>query len=187
MYDGRERGYPALVLNADFRPLAYFPLSLWPWQEAVRAVFLNRVTVLSAYEKVVHSPTRSFPLPSVVALREYVAPQRKPAFTRLNVFLRDNFTCQYCNTPYTPGALTFDHVVPRSRGGRTSWTNIVTACSSCNLHKGARTPAQAGFTLRTPPLAPSFHQLQENGRHYPPHHLHESWRDYLYWHAVLES
>src|SRR5271157_5584475 len=79
---------PALVLNADYRPLSYFPLSLWPWQEAVKAVFLERVNILSEYDRVVHSPGFQMRLPSVIALKKYIAPARRPAFTRFNVFLR---------------------------------------------------------------------------------------------------
>ena len=88
-------GNPALVLNADFRPLSYYPLSLCSWQDAVKSVFLDRVSVIEKYDQSVNSPSISFKLPSVIALKDYVMPQRKPAFTRFNVFLRDNFTCQY--------------------------------------------------------------------------------------------
>lgn len=116
---------PALVLNADFRPLSYFPLSLWPWQEAVKAVFLGRVSVVSEYEDaIIHSPRLEFRLPSVIALKEYAPTHRRPAFTRFNVFLRDRFTCQYCGCRFPTHDLTFDHVIPRCKGGRTSWTNL---------------------------------------------------------------
>src|SRR5688572_914144 len=123
---------PALVLNADFRPLSYFPLSLWSWQDAIKAVFLDRVNVLAEYDTFVHSPSCAFKLPSVISLKEYVPPARRPAFTRFNVFLRDRFDCQYCSHRFRPEELTFDHVIPRSRGGYTSWENVVTACSCCN-------------------------------------------------------
>jgi len=86
---------PALVLNADFRPLSYFPLSLWSWQDSIKAVFLDRVTIISEYEEMVSSPSLTMPLPSVIALKEYIPQGRTPAFTRFNVFLRDKFTCQY--------------------------------------------------------------------------------------------
>ena len=85
---------PALVLNADFRPLSYFPLSLWSWQDAVKAVFLDRVNIVSNYETVVRSPSFEMKLPSVIALKEYVHQSRRPAFTRFNVFLRDRFACR---------------------------------------------------------------------------------------------
>ena len=81
--------FPALVLNADFRPLSYFPLSLWSWQDAVKAVFLDRVSVLNEYENEVRSPSMTMRLPSVIALKDYVPTSRRPAYTRFNVFLRD--------------------------------------------------------------------------------------------------
>ncbi|OYX31938.1 MAG: HNH endonuclease [Caulobacterales bacterium 32-69-10] len=177
-------GCPALVLNADFRPLSYYPLSLWPWQEVIKAVFLDRVDVISTYEQVVRSPSFEMPLPSVVALKNYVTQDRQPAFTRFNLFLRDSFVCQYCGS----GAeLTFDHVHPRSRGGRTTWENIVTACAPCNLMKGGRTPAEAHMHPARHPSRPTAHELQHLGRRFPPNHLHESWLDYLYWDVELEA
>ena len=181
------QAFPALVLNADFRPLSYFPLSLWSWQEAIKAVFLDRVNVLSEYERTVRSPSFEMQLPSVIALKEYVHLDRRPAFTRFNVFLRDRFHCQYCGDRFRTEDLTFDHVVPRSRGGRTTWTNIVTACQSCNLEKGSRLPEESGMFPRTRPVQPSTFQLQENGRAFPPNFLHESWNDFLYWDSELES
>ncbi len=179
--------HPALVLNADFRPLSYFPLSVWSWQDAVKAVFLDRVSVLSEYEDRVHSPSMSMRLPSVIALKDYIPAARKPAFTRFNVFLRDAFSCQYCRSRYPTQDLTFDHVIPRSRGGRTTWENVVTACGGCNLRKGSKLPRECNMHPRLAPVQPSTWQLQDNGRAFPPNYLHTSWRDYLYWDSELES
>jgi len=177
-------GWPALVLNADYRPLSYYPLSLWPWQEVIKAVFLDRVDVVATYDQVVHSPSFEMQLPSVVSLKSFVPQDRPPAFTRFNLFLRDGFACQYCGSD---AELTFDHVIPRSRGGRTTWENIVTACAPCNLTKGGRTPREAHMHPRRSPMRPSAHALQDNGRRFPPNHLHESWLDYLYWDIELEA
>ena len=94
--------FPALVLNADFRPLSYYPLSLWSWQESVKAVFLDRVNIVSEYDRFVRSPSFEMKLPSVVSLKTYVKPALYPAFTRFNVFLRDRFTCQYCGVEGRP-------------------------------------------------------------------------------------
>ena len=135
---------PALVLNADYTPLSYYPLSLWPWQTAIKAMFLERVDVVAHYDREVHSPSASLKLPSVIALRQFVRPNEYPAFTRFNLFLRDRFRCVYCGSHRE---LTFDHVVPRSQGGRTNWENVATACAPCNLKKGGRTPRQAGMQL----------------------------------------
>lgn len=178
------RHFPALVLNADYRPLSYYPLSLWPWQEAIKAAFLDRVTIVAEYEAFVRSPTTEIRIPSVVVLKEFVKPQKRVAFTRFNLFLRDEFCCQYCGAK---GDLTFDHVVPRSRGGITSWENVVAACSPCNLKKGSKSLKQAGMGLRRPPRAPSADDMQNAGRRFPPNYLHESWMDFLYWDAELDE
>ena len=175
---------PALVLNADYRPLSYYPLSLWSWQDAIKAVFLDRVNIIAEYDHAVSSPSYSMKLPSVVCLKSYVQPSRFPAFTRFNVFLRDKFSCQFCGTR---DELTFDHLVPRSRGGRTAWTNILTACTRCNLRKGNRLPHECGMQPVAKPVVPTSHQLRLNGRTFPPNYLHQSWRDYLYWDVELEK
>lgn len=178
------RDNPALVLNADYRPLSYLPLSLWPWQEAVKAAFLNRVEVIAEYDKVVHSPSTEFRLPSVVVLRDFVHPAKSTAFTRFNLFLRDQFTCQYCGAK---GEMTFDHVIPRARGGRTTWENVVAACGPCNLSKGSKSLRQSGMKLRNEPVRPDPEHLRNAGRKFPPNHLHESWVDFLYWDAELDA
>ena len=104
---------PALVLNADFRPLSYYPLSLWCWQDAVKSVFLDRVTIVSNYKRKIRSPSFEMNLPSVIALKSFIKPSENPNFTRFNVFLRDKFTCQYCGDKKD---LTFDHLLPKSKG-----------------------------------------------------------------------
>lgn len=178
---------PALVLNADFRPLSYFPLSLWSWQDAMKAAVSERVNIVAVYDRTIRSPSVALALPSVISLKEYIAPAAKPAFTRFNVFLRDKFQCQYCAGQLPVPDLTFEHVFPRSRGGQTNWLNVVTACGTCNLAKANRTPAEAHMRLRREPRAPTNWELQENGRSFPPNYLHESWRDFLYWDSELEA
>ena len=106
-----------------------------------------------------------------------------PAFTRFNVFLRDRFSCQYCGTR---DDLTFDHLLPRSRGGHTTWDNVVAACSACNLRKGSLTTNEAKMWPSQMPFQPTVHHLHRNGRLFPPNYLHESWLDYLYWDTELE-
>ena len=175
---------PALVLNADYTPLSYYPLSLWPWQTAIKAVFLDRVDIVESYEREVHSPSLDMQVPSVIALRQYVKPSEFPAFTRFNVFLRDHFACQYCGNE---SHLTFDHVIPRRLGGKTTWENILTACAPCNMKKGGRTPKQADMHIALKPFRPTSWQLQRQGRSFPPNYLHETWRDWLYWDIELEA
>ena len=146
-------------------------------------MFLERVNILEEYDRTVRSPSFEMRIPSVVALKTYIRPARNPAFTRFNVFLRDRFECQYCGANED---LTFDHVVPRSRGGRTTWDNVVAACAPCNLLKGGRLPNQSGMVPRQRPHRPSVIELRNNGRSFPPNYLHDSWTDYLYWDSELE-
>lgn len=177
---------PALVLNADFQPLSYFPLSLWSWQDALKAAFLERIQIVNEYDVYVHSPSRAWCLPSVIALKSYVKPPSHPLFTRFNLFLRDGFTCQYCGQQGTTSELTFDHVIPRRAGGRTIWENVVAACAPCNAQKGGRLPSASGMKLRKTPTCPDAWMLHQGGRRFPPNYMHESWRDYLYWDSELE-
>ena len=174
---------PALVLNADFRQLSYYPLSIWCWQDAVKSVFLDRVSIVSNYKRKIRSPSFEMNLPSVIALKSFIQPSKNPNFTRFNVFLRDKFACQYCGDRKD---LTFDHLLPKSRGGLTDWNNVVTACSSCNVKKGGKLYKDCDLKLASKPYAPTVEDLHRNGRNFPPNFLHESWMDYLYWDIELE-
>jgi 5-methylcytosine-specific restriction endonuclease McrA len=172
---------PALVLNADFQPLSYFPLSIFVWEDAIKAVVKGSHVVVAEYDQVVRSPSTTMKLPSVIALRDYVRPTNRVAFTRFNVFLRDRFRCQYCGQQHLKG-LTFDHVVPRVRGGTTCWENIVASCEPCNTRKG-----HAHAKPLRAPYEPAAHDLMAAQRLFPPNFLHESWQDFLYWDVVLEQ
>jgi|TARA_B110000285_G_scaffold196466_1_gene227454 5-methylcytosine-specific restriction endonuclease McrA len=174
---------PALVLNADFRPLSYYPLSLWCWQDAIKSAFLDRVTIVSSYKRKIRSPSFEMNLPSVIALKNFIKPFENPNFTRFNVFLRDKFTCQYCGVRKD---LTFDHLHPKSKGGVTDWKNVVTACSTCNVQKGGKLYKDCDLVLTQKPFIPTVNDLHKNGRNFPPNFLHESWMDYLYWDIELE-
>jgi 5-methylcytosine-specific restriction endonuclease McrA len=174
---------PALVLNADYRPLSYYPLSLWSWQDAIKSVFLDRVSIVSHYDRMIRSPSFSMQLPSVIALKSFIKPRSNPNFTRFNVFLRDKFSCQYCGSN---DELTFDHLLPRSKGGKTDWENVVTACSACNVKKGGRLLKNSGMKLNQWPFQPTTEDLHRNGKNFPPNFLHSSWMDYLYWDVELD-
>ena len=150
-------------------------------------MFRDSVTVISEYDEVVRSPSFEFKLPSVLVLKEYVQAARRPAFTRYNVFLRDEWHCQYCGVQERTSELTFDHVIPKSRGGRTSWTNIVTACRTCNTMKGHKLPHECKMFPRMEPRQPNVFELQDKGRKFPPNFLHKSWGDFLYWDSELDS
>jgi len=176
-----------LVLNADMQPLSWGPLSVWSWQDALVAVLQDRVSTVINYDVEVRSASRTFPVPSVVALRRYYKRRHVP-FTRYHVFLRDGFACQYCGDVLTAKELTFDHVVPRCRGGTTVWSNVVTCCQRDNLFKGSKSLRQSGLRLLCTPGEPSPHQIDELAkRHASRDNLHETWLDFLYWDADLEE
>ena len=179
--------YPALILNADYQPISYFPLSLWSWQDSIKAVFLDRVNIIAEYESEVRSSSFSMKIPSVIALKKYIPISKKPPFTRFNLFLRDNFTCQYCGDIFTSNELTFDHVIPKSKGGETKWENVVAACAKCNLKKSDLFLTEVNMKLIKKPFTPTNSQLQVVGKKFPPNYLHKSWMDYVYWDSELEK
>ena len=182
-----ENSFPAPLLNADFQPVHMHPLSTVNWQDAIKAVISDRVIVVEEYQQEIHSASHTWRLPSVIALRDYVKRDQTPTFSRYNVYLRDNFTCQYCGQEFETRLLTFDHVVPRHHGGVSSWTNVVAACSPCNHRKGSMMPKEAHMFPMNKPVEPSMWQLYMRGRRLPRQYLHETWRDYLYWDTELEA
>src|SRR5215510_9613411 len=155
--------------------MSYFPVSLLRWEDAVLAVFNDRVSIVAEYDTWERSPSTKIRLSSVVALRKC-----QPT-VRFNVFLRDGFTRQNCGETFASSALTFEHVIPRC--GQTSWSNIVTACMPCNTGKGN----SMRIKPRRPPREPTPSELLAAKRTFPPDHLHESWMDYLYWDVELEA
>lgn len=166
--------YRALLLDKTYRPLRAVG-----WRRAVLLGFSGRADVLQFYAREVRTPAASFPLPAVIRLPGWVdrVPQAL-ALSRRNVLLRDGHVCAYCGSAEPGQPLTIDHVVPRSRGGRNTWDNVVAACGPCNRRKGDRTPDEAGLVLRVPPRAPSALQLGRRGMIVvgePP----EEWRSWL--------
>jgi len=127
-----------LLLNQDGNPLTLWPLSTLTWQQAIKALYLDKVTVLRSYDDwICHSQHLALPVPSVVMMSRYHQQQGTVNFTRRNIFLRDRFHCQYCLHQFSADHLTIDHVIPKSRGGGMRWKNVVAACHKCNLSKGA--------------------------------------------------
>ena len=179
--------FDALVLGGDGRPVSTSPLSIIPWEEAVKGLLTEKLYRVASYDRVVRSATKSIELPSVVMLTRYHVVRRTPVFSRYNIFLRDGFTCQYC--PARPGIsnLTLDHVVPRAAGGTTIWTNVVACCMPCNQRKGHKSLKAAGMVLRKVPVMPTRTALNSVRRNYPPGFLHESWIDFMYWDTPLEE
>ncbi|MHB8438922.1 MAG: HNH endonuclease [Acidimicrobiales bacterium] len=137
----------ALVLNAT-----YEPLGIVSSRRALLLVLDTRAEVVHTTARVFRSERTSFPEPSVVRLARYVRVphDRTVAVNRRTVFARDGHRCQYCGSP----AESIDHVLPRSRGGRHVWDNVVAACRRCNTRKEDRLPAEAGLVLRSVPSAP---------------------------------
>lgn len=173
--------YPALVLNADMTPVSVFPLSTWGFERTLRNTLKERITPLEFYDVTLRSPTYQYRPPSVIMLKDYVKRPQSVPFTRMNIFLRDNFQCQYCMGRFSPKELTFDHVIPRARGGGTSFENIVSACVDCNGRKGD------SMSIK-PVRAPRVPKARDLARSQPPReNLHQSWLDYLYWSGVLEQ
>lgn len=180
----RLNNLPTLVLNANYVPMQFMPPSVWSWQDAVKGIFNGKVTVVDVYPKLtVRASNLEVPLPSVIALNEYV-PQKtiKPAFTRRNVFLRDEYRCQYCNQHFNTQDLSLDHVVPRSMGGLLTWDNAVACCHKCNGKKADTPPSQLntiGMTLRSTPRCPSQTELATKASKVIPKRVHPTWKPYL--------
>ncbi len=134
----------------------YFPLKILRWEDAITQVYLGKVDVVVEYDEVVRSPSTSIKMPAVVRLRRKISARKSAVkFSRINVYTRDDFTCQYCGEKKSFDELNYDHVVPRSAGGRTVWENIVTSCYSCNSRKANRTCDEAGMWPVRPPKRPT--------------------------------
>ena len=193
-----------LVLNADYRPFSYYPLSTAHWQQVMflhvkgMTTGIERFTVVEEYEDVyVHGGINQkgersqVRLPSVVAHKKFLKPPVRVPMTKFNVFLRDHFTCQYSGQKCSPAKLSWDHVIPRCDGGGTTWENIVSAEQKINELKDDMSVKEFakrhGYNLRKMPHTPSWGELYEKGKHYPPRYLHETWMDYLYWDTELED
>lgn len=175
---------PTLVLNADYTPLSHAPLSIWHWQDAIRAVLSGKARIVSEYPGiVVRSVSCALTLPSVICLNHfYKQPMKIPTMTRRYVYIRDDFHCQYCMKKFTADKLSLDHVIPRSKGGRLVWTNTVTACHSCNAKKGnvaVEDLPRLGMRLPNQPRAPTIHEIQQKYRAMRKHNYHPHWRDFL--------
>jgi 5-methylcytosine-specific restriction endonuclease McrA len=149
------------------------------WQEAVTLVFLKKADVLEEYEATVSSPSMTIQLPAVLRLKKQVVRMKKDVkFSRVNVYQRDSYTCQYCCNKKPASQLNYDHVIPRSRGGKTVWENIVTSCVKCNLHKDNRTPEEAGMRLLRKPQKPK--SLPLTSIFVLPREVPEEWLVYLH-------
>jgi|TARA_R110000764_G_C10792287_1_gene357750 5-methylcytosine-specific restriction endonuclease McrA len=165
-----------LLLNADAQPVSYLPLSAIQWKDAITYLWLDKVTVLDWYDDwVVRSESWETRVPAVIMLKDMQRRRQRPRFSKANLYVRDIYTCQYCNTPYTKTNLTLDHVLPLSKGGRTSWTNIVAACKACNSRKADKTHMKP----ISMPYAPDYYDLVNKRKQLDMSIAHASWKAYL--------
>lgn len=168
-----------LLLNADGSPFNSLPLTTYHWQDAIRLYFLGKVSVIENYSDwKIHSEKFQMNVPSVIMLKEYHYVKHKTDFNRENVFLRDDYICQYCGNDFVDNKklLSLDHVIPSAKGGKTNFNNIVTCCTKCNLAKGDKI-----IKPNKKPKVPTYYQLLEKRIDYPITVPHESWKNYLPW------
>lgn len=163
-----------LLLNATFEPL-----NLLSWQKAVTLMYLGKVEVIHEYERYIRGISVNIRQPAVIRLLRIVrGNHRQVKFSRRNIFVRDDYTCQYCGQRFDSKNLTCDHIIPRSRGGVMEWTNIVTSCNRCNLKKGDKMPDEAEMFPRKRPSRPNgFYLLM---LHFGIKVLPDHWRDYVF-------
>lgn len=160
-----------LVLNAN-----YTPMTVCTAKRAICLQVLEKIDVLANYDEQIHSPSISINLPSVIKIRDYIRHNDMAVeISRKNILIRDDHSCQYCGTKMT-SHLTVDHVLPRFRGGKDIWENLVTACKPCNQKKGNRTPDEANMPLDHQPKRPNrIHYFQRFVKD-----LQVDWRPYLF-------
>lgn len=164
---------------------SYEPIKVISWQRAITLLTLGKIEVVEEYDREVRAVSVVLRTPAVVRLLRAFRRHQKPVkFSRVNIYTRDKHRCQYCGCKAAVADLTYDHVVPRSQGGQTTWTNIVTCCYECNRTKANRTPQQAGMRLLSEPVQPRWIPavtIRLSTRSVP-----EAWQDYLYWTSELE-
>lgn len=162
-------GSKVLVLNQDYQAI-----SLCSAERAFVLVFLKKAEMVANLEaKRMRSVDAEYAYPSIIRLNRYIQlPYKRVSMSRQNLYKRDGYKCVYCGQRDN---LTLDHVIPRSKGGRDSWHNLVTACQRCNTEKGDRTPEEAEMTMSHRPFRPSFimYLRDFNGK------VADSWKPYL--------
>jgi 5-methylcytosine-specific restriction endonuclease McrA len=162
------------------------PQRVCRWQTAIVDSYLGKVEVLAEYDATVSSPSVTLKIPAVVRIKKSVPRvKRNTKFSRGNIYSRDRNTCQYCGNKFKTKDLEKEHVLPRVKGGKTVWENIVAACSKCNKKKGGRTPEEAGMKLLNHPVRPA--SLPLVAMFALPTNIPEQWLPYLEGHAVFQQ
>lgn len=187
--------FRTLVLNADGRPLSTYPLSIVSAQDAVSAIWRQRAFVVETWEGAFfRSPSTTIAVPKIMMLREYAPISGEPKFCRRSILLRDKFCCQFCGRRFESQDLTYDHVIPRSLGGKTVWTNIVTACIRCNAAKANSLPHYSGrkgvmkpgqMRPLKEPRRPTNAELLRAGLEFLSNDVRDDFGSYLYWNTEL--
>ena len=174
-------------MNTLVLDLGFQPHRVVSWQRAVILCLTKKAEAVEDYDEVIYdSDTFVMKMPAVIRLLSKIGRKKAIRFSRMNILTRDKWQCQYCGERFKTRKLNYDHVTPRSQGGKTVWENIAASCYPCNAKKGGRTPQQAGMTLLSQPYRPkslpvvSFH-LEETDS------IPDAWRNWCYWHGKLES
>lgn len=166
-----------LLLNASGMPVSILPLSTIDWQLSIKYVIMGKADVLLWHKNwVVHSVNWETNVPSVLMLKEYMKPKSSVRFSRATLYLRDNGQCQYCGTPLTSKTATIDHVIPASKGGKTSWDNCTISCAPCNSAKG---DTQYRFKPRVKPYKPDYFELVNKRKKFEFIVDHKEWLDFI--------
>jgi 5-methylcytosine-specific restriction endonuclease McrA len=165
-----------LLLNADASPVSMLPLSTLSWEDAIKYIVTDKAVVLDWHEDwIVRSARWETRVPAVMILKEFQKKKTSVRFSKQNVFLRDNYTCQYCEVEVSRKTATLDHVLPVSHGGKTTWENCTTACADCNARKGNNKK----ITPKVKPWKPNYFQLVDRRKKMKWELGHPSWANYL--------
>lgn len=181
-----------LVLNQGM-----MPINIITWQRAFTLISKDKVEIIEVYDdKIFQTFGEAFKAPCVIRLKYFMFPHHNvdfyQPFTRQNVWERDHGKCQYCGELISRNKFTFDHVIPKSRGGLTNWKNIVCSCLRCNNRKSNKTPSEAGMILRQKPFAPLiargyYEDVMKKLQKMSKILNNQKWRDYIYWSVKMES
>ena len=168
-----SRNKHTLVLDQSNRPVEAVK-----WEKAFTDLYLGKVDIVREYDEQIRSVLLQFPKPAVVRKTEQHQDwKRIVRLSRYSIFRRDGFKCAYCHVQFSLFKLTIDHVIPRARGGKATWENMVACCVSCNKRKGAHTPEEVGMRLRKIPIKPGW--LPPTSFALGNNHIPEEWLEFL--------